>query len=109
MLLLLREHPTHGYGLLERLEAQGFGRGDPGRLYRTLRVLETEGLVRSVWERSAMGPDRRMYELTRAGMEELHAAAGAIAQTKALLSVFLSRYGEFVTLAPYRPPTRRES
>ena len=28
--------------------------------------------MRSVWEKSTSGPDRRMYELTRKGMEELH-------------------------------------
>src|SRR3954469_80151 len=72
LLLLLREHPAHGYDLLERLRPLGFSREDPRRLYRALRALECDGLVRSVWEKSTSGPDRRMYELTRAGMEVLH-------------------------------------
>jgi poly-beta-hydroxybutyrate-responsive repressor len=98
LLLLLREQPAHGYDLLERLRPLGFSRDDPGRLYRALRQLETDGLVRSVWEKSTSGPDRRMYELTRTGMETLHASAKDLMVTGGILSVFLSRYSEFVAL-----------
>ena len=100
LLLLLREQPAHGYDLLERLRPLGFNRDDPGRLYRALRALETDELVRSVWEKSTSGPDRRMYELTRRGMEELHDSAKALQATDAILAVFLSRYSEFVALDP---------
>ena len=98
LLLLLREHPAHGYDLLERLRPLGFGRDDPGRLYRALRALESDGLVRSVWEKSTSGPDRRMYELTRAGMETLHSSAKDLKETSEVLDGFLSRYSEFVAL-----------
>ena len=98
ILLLLREDPAHGYDLLERLRAFGFVESDPGGLYRALRRLEDEGLVRSAWEQSTSGPDRRRYELTRAGMEELHEQAGALASTAETLESFLSRYEEFVAL-----------
>ena len=104
VLLLLREQPSHGYELLERLEVLGFARTDPGGLYRTLRLLEREKLVHSGWERSTEGPDRRIYELTRLGMEELHDAARGMARTGAMISLFLSRYGEFVSLAPAESP-----
>src|SRR5215207_1300939 len=87
LLLLLREHPAHGYDLLERLRTLGFDRDDPGRLYRALRALEAERLVRSVWEPSESGPERRIYELTRAGMEELHDSAAALQGTRDLLDV----------------------
>ncbi len=104
LLLLLREQPAHGYELLERLGALGFGREDPGRLYRALRALEGEHLVRSAWERSGSGPDRRTYTLTRPGMEALHAAAHELVSTKATLEVFLSRMSEFVALEPRWAP-----
>jgi poly-beta-hydroxybutyrate-responsive repressor len=99
LLLLLREQPAHGYELLERLTTFGFGRDDPGGLYRALRALERDGLVRSGWQRSELGPDRRIYRLTRKGMEQLHESAKALLQTRDTLSVFLSRYEEFVALA----------
>jgi len=98
LLLLLREQPAHGYDLLERLRSLGFDRDDPGGLYRSLRSLERDGLVCSAWERSTSGPDRRTYELTRAGMEELHARTKALAEARETLDIFLSRYAEFVTL-----------
>lgn len=100
LLLLLREQPAHGYDLLERLRPLGFSRDDPGRLYRALRTLENDELVRSIWEKSTTGPDRRMYELTRSGMEELHRSAKALMATDEILGVFLSRYSEFVALEP---------
>ncbi|MBA3327386.1 MAG: helix-turn-helix transcriptional regulator [Solirubrobacterales bacterium] len=106
LLLLLREQTAHGYDLLERLHPLGFNRDDPGRLYRALRALESDGLVRSAWESSSSGPDRRMYQLTRAGMEELHQSALALSSTHRILDVFLGRYGEFVALDRDRRPAR---
>jgi PadR family transcriptional regulator, regulatory protein PadR len=109
ILLLLREQPAHGYDLLERLRPLGFVRDDPGRLYRTLRALEGDGLVRSVWEGSDSGPDRRVYELTRAGMEDLHQQAQGIAASNDVLARFLSRYSEFVALGSSRERARARS
>lgn len=107
LLLLLREQPAHGYDLLERLEAFGFERSDPGGLYRALRQLEQEGLVQSAWEQSSSGPDRRTYELTRSGMEELHSSVKGLIATSEILHAFLSRYGEFVSLR--RPESKRSA
>lgn len=103
VLLLLREQRAHGYDLLERLPAFGFGRSDPGGLYRSLRALEGEGLVDSGWERSATGPPRRIYALTRLGMEELHELATGLAATHEILAGFLGRYEEFVALRRRTP------
>jgi PadR family transcriptional regulator, regulatory protein PadR len=74
----------------------GFSRDDPGRLYRALRALENDGLVRSIWEKSSSGPDRRMYELTREGVECLHESVAALKVTYEIVGVFLGRYAEFV-------------
>jgi poly-beta-hydroxybutyrate-responsive repressor len=98
LLLLLREQPAHGYELLERLQSLGHAGDDPGGLYRTLRALERDGLVRSSWAPSTSGPDRRIYELTRAGTEELHRRAVSLAAGRDVLDRFLSRYEEFVAI-----------
>jgi len=109
LLLHLREEPAHGYELLERVQSLGFDGSDPGGLYRALRALEKEKLVGSVWEPSETGPDRRTYEITRAGMEELHRSAKAIAAGQDAVASFLSRYQEFVALPrSSRPPASRE-
>ena len=99
LLLLLREQPAHGYQLLERLRPFGFAGDDPGGLYRALRSLERDGLVRSAWEPSANGPDRRIYQITRRGMEELHRHAKRLHEGRQKLDGFLGRYGEFVALS----------
>jgi poly-beta-hydroxybutyrate-responsive repressor len=99
LLLLLREQPAHGYQLLERLRPFGFPGDDAGGLYRALRSLERDGLVRSAWEPSATGPDRRTYEITRRGMQELHRLAKRLHEGRRTLDRFLSRYGEFVALS----------
>jgi PadR family transcriptional regulator, regulatory protein PadR len=108
LLLLLREEPAHGYDLLQRLRPFGFVRDDPGRLYRALRALEDDGLVHSAWEASSSGPDRRIYELTRAGVEELHRAARGLSDAADVLGAFLARYEEFVAIRPRREPARAQ-
>ncbi len=104
LLLLLREQPAHGYELLERLRAFGFERSDPGRLYRSLQKLEDAGLVRSAWEASSSGPARRIYEITRAGMADLHEKAKGLVGTRGTLDHFLGRYEEFVALRRSEAP-----
>ncbi|MBT8208399.1 MAG: helix-turn-helix transcriptional regulator, partial [Acidimicrobiia bacterium] len=66
----------------------------PGGLYRTLRAMEHDGLVASVWDSSEVGPPRRVYSLTEDGMDWLHAWAGAHAETRRILGSFLERYAD---------------
>lgn len=92
MLLLLTEEASHGYDLMERLDELGIEQTDPGGLYRTLRAMEQEGLVRSWWEPSDAGPARRNYTLTEEGLDWLHAWAGSLRETRRLLGRYLERY-----------------
>ena len=94
LLLLLHESPAHGYELRERLRPLGFSRDDPGRLYRALRALEGAKLVRSAWQSSSGGPDRRTYELTRAGEERLREAAAELEAMHVVIDTFLVRCNE---------------
>jgi PadR family transcriptional regulator PadR len=93
LLLLLAQKPTHGYELMERLDQDEEAPGaDPGLLYRTLRQLEQDGLVRSTWDTEGRGPARRVYEITDEGMEYLHAWAVDIRRTRERLDRFLAEY-----------------
>ncbi|MBA2558838.1 MAG: helix-turn-helix transcriptional regulator, partial [Propionibacteriales bacterium] len=92
LLLLLAEGTSHGYELLDQVAALGLERADPGRLYRCLRAMDEEGLVRSLWEPSATGPARRTYALTDDGREWLHALAGSLAEVSRALGTFHQRY-----------------
>lgn len=95
LLLLIGERPSHGYDLLERLRELGLRQADPGMLYRSLRAMEQEGLVKSDWEVSDLGPPRRTYVLSEEGRDWLHAWAGSLRETERVLQVFLQRYAEF--------------
>jgi PadR family transcriptional regulator PadR len=107
LLLLLHESPAHGYELRERLRPLGFSRDDPGRLYRALRALEGAKLVRSAWQSSSGGPDRRTYELTRAGEERLREAAAELEAMHAVIDTFLVRCGESLAHDASQRPARR--
>jgi len=95
LLLQLARKPAHGYELMDALDEGVDGQApDPGTLYRTLRALEEDGLVRSTWDTAGAGPARRVYELTDQGIEFLHAWAVSIRGTRAQLDRFLTSYEE---------------
>ena len=92
LLLLFAERPAHGYELIEPVSELLPGeRIDMGNLYRVLRALEEDGLVRSEWDADEPGPAKRMYELTPAGHELLRAWAKALQQTQLVVDAFLKR------------------
>jgi len=92
VLLLLGEHPRHGYELAESLRASAFDAVKSSTVYRELAKLELDGLVQSFWQASqARGPARHMYELTDAGRADLAACADDVRDLIDHLSDFLSR------------------
>ena len=95
LLLLLDERGTHGYELLDRMGDVIPGeRIDMGNLYRLLRALEGDGLVRSEWDESLPGPAKRTYELTDEGRDLLRAWSKALRETQSVVKGFLDRYAE---------------
>jgi poly-beta-hydroxybutyrate-responsive repressor len=94
LLLILRDGPSHGYDLLEQVpRLTGDERGvDLGNLYRILRALEEDGLVRSEWHAELPGPAKRVYELTDSGGEVLDRWADALARTREEIDGFLDRH-----------------
>jgi poly-beta-hydroxybutyrate-responsive repressor len=108
LLLLLAEAPAHGYELIERLRPFGFELNDPASVYKTLRQMEQEGLVRSEWELSSRGPARRVYSLTSDGRDLLEAWSLTLQDNRAILDLFLDRYRELdVSQAAEAPPRSR--
>ncbi|MBI4298034.1 MAG: helix-turn-helix transcriptional regulator [Chloroflexi bacterium] len=93
LLLLLLQKPSYGYELMERLsQSEDTPFADVGLLYRTLRHLEEEGMVRSTWDTQGKGPARRLYEVTPEGAEYLDAWAADIRQLRKRLGSFLTKY-----------------
>jgi DNA-binding PadR family transcriptional regulator len=74
ILALLAKEPAHGYDLRHGIESL-FGEVWPGvnigQVYSTLGRLERAGLVRSVAVAQTNRPDKKVFELTSAGRDEL--------------------------------------
>ena len=96
LLQLLRERPSYGYELSERLRTRTDGvlSFDEGAIYPVLHAYERRGLVLGYWERgdeplppgeiagmpgvvdsSRKGPRRRYYRLTNRGVAALSTSA----------------------------------
>jgi len=71
MSLYLRD--SYGYELIQNIQTFGFveGQAPPGMIYRHLRQLEEDGLVRSEWETAGSGPAKRVYRITEDGKQIL--------------------------------------
>ena len=106
VLLLLKQHDGYGYELIDRLREIGVNDTDPGGLYRVLRAMEREGLVRSAWLPSEKGPDRRRYSLTREGENVLRRSATTMVDQRRMLGELLNRYRSVVGESV--DPTARE-
>lgn len=104
LLLLLSEKPTHGYDLARKVAECGFferEKIDAGTVYRTLRQLEKEGLVRSLWETEGPGPAKRVYEFTPKAVEALAGWADKVEEIVQRLKGFHQQ------LAKFRRPAER--
>lgn len=76
LLALLSKEPAHGYELKQSIEAELGELWPPvnvGQIYKTLGRLEADGLVRSANVAQASRPDKKVFELTAAGRDELGA------------------------------------
>ena len=65
--------PTHGYGVLLRIEAtsRGLLSLEQGSLYPALGRLEDQGLIRAAWGVSENSRRAKFYDLTRTGTKRL--------------------------------------
>jgi len=74
MLALLMKEPAHGYELRQRLSGALGLVGEvvnPGQVYVTLSRLERAGLVRADQVEQSAAPDKKVYEVTAAGREQV--------------------------------------
>lgn len=92
VLLLVRDVSSYGYDLMKALTRFGFAMMNPGPLYRMLRQMEKDGLVRSSWDTSGQGPARRIYSITEAGEAYLKLWAGTLGQYRRMMDQMFRLY-----------------
>jgi len=96
LLLLLSEASSHGYELTEKYSEFGFTEADsdPGAVYRTLKLLESQGFVKSNWDIAEKGPAKKIYQITSEGLKLLSFWVNDIEERKKTFDLFLKRYSE---------------
>jgi DNA-binding PadR family transcriptional regulator len=62
---------------------------DLGTVYRSLNTMEAEGLLHSMWERTAGGRSRRRYELSEPGLDMIDAYVAPVEQLRTVATEFL--------------------
>ena len=92
ILLTLREWNSYGYELMKRATTFGFEAMNPGTMYRTLREMEENGVVKSKWETAKGGPARRVYSITDAGEAYLQFWVESLEQYQRNMDAFFSIY-----------------
>jgi PadR family transcriptional regulator, regulatory protein PadR len=92
LLLSLRNWNLHGYKLIQELARFGFSSVDQGNVYRTLRQLEKDDLVKSEWDTTTGGPAKRIYSITEAGEAYLKTCSDALEQYQSVINRFFTIY-----------------
>lgn len=99
-LILLWLQPGHVYELRQRLLDLGL----PPPTYRHLYELENDGLLSSTWAPASKdGPKRRVYKLTRQGLDQLKADRGILEKTAQTLTAFLAQHDKPADPSAFNP------
>ena len=70
-LAALSRGSTHGYAVVQQLQAAGLGPIKGGALYPVLNRLERDGAVTAEWREGDGGPGRKVFTLTETGRQHL--------------------------------------
>lgn len=92
LLFLIRRKPCYGYEMIEGMGDLPFPGlpPDSAAVYRMLRDLEGQGLVRSEWQPGEAGPSKRIYYITSAGEARLKAWVAALKERVRILNRFIN-------------------
>ncbi len=91
LLYLIRKEPSYGYQLMSQIDKLPFPGPPPDSpaVYRMLRELERQGLVRSDWQPGEAGPSKRIYSITPQGRGRLALWVSAFKERVNLLNRFI--------------------
>lgn len=97
--MLKKNGQAYGYVLLNQLQGHILTDSpvDGPSLYRTLRILEKNGNLTSVWDTSHAGPARRLYSLTAKGKRHLIEWQEVLSRLSLSLKRFVGDIHELVT------------
>ncbi|HJR92735.1 MAG TPA: PadR family transcriptional regulator [Acidimicrobiia bacterium] len=76
LLSIIREEPSYGYEMVNKLQDRGLRLVSEGSIYPLLSRLQKSGLVDGYLVQSSEGPARKYYRITDAGLIALDEWAG---------------------------------
>lgn len=95
LLMALRDKPSYGYELIQKIVDYGFMReAPPGMIYRHLRQMDEDEMVTSKWDSEGDGPAKRVYAITPEGLEVLEAWIPHMRRRMEALAAFIQLYEE---------------
>ncbi len=91
LLVFLKKESTHGYQLINKLAELGVKHEnyEIGYIYKTLRTMEKDGFVSSLWNTEAKGAAKRIYTITEEGEVQLKRWVISIKQLRKSLKSLL--------------------
>lgn len=93
LLCELIEGPNYGYELMSKLGSYGIEEDvNISTLYRCLNKLEDSKFIKSNWEESESGPNKKVYNITQDGIDELKNIISFIEDRKKILENVIKRY-----------------
>jgi PadR family transcriptional regulator len=94
ILLGLYSTPSYGYELINTIQTYGFieGAAPPGMIYRHLRQMEKDNLLKSEWETKEAGAAKRIYTITDEGKEVLQLWIHLMDEKTRKLNNFIEMY-----------------
>jgi PadR family transcriptional regulator PadR len=94
ILRLIYENPTYGYQLIKDIHkiSQGKHIVKSGTMYTTLRRMEKNNLLNSVWEKNKSGPNSRIYNITIKGKLKLKSLLKMVVERKTIIDKMIKFY-----------------
>ena len=96
ILAILKRGESYGYEIIQQVKDITGGELDWSEpmLYPFLKRLERDGLIKSQWRLSAVGPLRKYYRLTGKGLAELEAEKSQWLKVHSALTALWEPLGE---------------
>ena len=94
ILKIISRKETYGYEISEMLKAYGFFDISEGTIYPILLRLEKKGLIAAEYRESPVGPKRKYFTITLAGIEEFRQFYASWTELAAAIDQLFQKEGE---------------
>ncbi|KJY48503.1 PadR family transcriptional regulator [Bombilactobacillus mellis] len=94
ILLIIDQGETYGYALQQQLVQNGFGNIPQGTIYPLLLKLQHQELIEAHKKSSSTGPDRKYYQITPKGQQQLQVFLPQWQQLQQAMSKLMGNKGE---------------